>query len=46
MAFAKHASSAANYNYANGYAKSDVFHLLNFVQESWLCRHHYRLIHM
>ena len=46
MAFGKHAALAAKFDFANGYAKSVLFHLMNTAQESWLCRHHYRLIHM
>ena len=46
MAFAKHAALAAKYNFTNGYSKSMMFHLLNTTHESWLCRKHYRFIHM
>ena len=38
MAFFKHAALAAKHEFANGYAKSVLFHLLNTAQESWLCR--------
>ena len=46
MAFGKHAALAAQYNFANGFAKCTIFHLLNTCQESWLCRQHFQTIHM